>query len=304
MKSALNTALFVGASLCLTSAAFAQHEGGPDLRDTGLPSDAPSTNPANSPTLPPRDVPEVRTTTTTTTTSVAGDVYTPYPYMGDTSTYWRRTVGAPQKAFELGVSTGYTKGFGELGAGRRAADFAGGGLDLGLSLGYRATPTFGLNLRGAFQELSPMSIQPDARARGMSAGVDFVLHMSPYSRVDFWGSLGVGYRLLWDVDGTEVLPGQVTNARSAAVETKVLRHGFELAKLELGADLRVSRNVALGPVVGADLNMLVWRDEGRGAGSVMMNDRGVSPFIYGGLQGRFDIGGERVNQWAARVAGR
>ena len=49
-------------------------------------------------------------------------------------------------------------------------------------------------------------------------------------------------------------------------------------------------------MIGADLNMFVWRNpEGR-AGNERIGDMAVNTFVYGGLQGRFDIGGQREAQ--------
>lgn len=303
MKFVIGAALAAGATTFLVvSAAFAQDQ-------SGTPSGVTSQKATH--------------TTTTTTGAATGDVL-PGPvdpvtapsdqmvvhdtYTTETRSYWGRTIGAPRKAFELGLSTGYTQGFGDVGGGRQARDIAGPGIGLGLSLGYRAAPGVSIGLSGGYQELMSAKDLATARARGASAGVDVTFHMTPYDRLDLWGSIGTGYRFLWDINKSEEVAGSTptgtTPRRTRVEDTNVLRHGFELAKVQLGFDVRVSRSVAIGPLVGADVTALLWRDENRGAGSLLMADRGISTFVYGGLGGRFDIGGERVDEFTASMSGR
>jgi peptidoglycan-associated lipoprotein len=67
----------------------------------------------------------------------------------------------------------------------------------------------------------------------------------------------------------------------------VVRHGFQALTAKLGYDVRLSEDVALGPVIGADLSLFTFQDSTAVAAS-------TSTFVYGGVQGRFDMGGERV----------
>ena len=60
-----------------------------------------------------------------------------------------------------------------------------------------------------------------------------------------------------------------------------------------GVDFRVSEDVALGPQVGADVNMFVSdKVENREISSV--DSVRPSTFIFAGVGGRFDIGGRRI----------
>jgi peptidoglycan-associated lipoprotein len=106
-------------------------------------------------------------------------------------------------------------------------------------------------------------------------------------RGDPWLRLGTGYRLLWE-----------TNP-SGAQGITVMRHGFELLAAKVGYDVRVSEDVAIAPVIGADLNVFVWEDPSNGSSRAMSNAQ-VGTFVYAGLQGRFDLGGTRGGVAAKR----
>jgi hypothetical protein len=47
-------------------------------------------------------------------------------------------------------------------------------------------------------------------------------------------------------------------------------------------------------MVGADLTLFLWQNPEGPAGNREIDDPRVSTFVYAGLQGRFDIGGERI----------
>jgi len=299
MKFVIGMALTSLASLCVASAALAQEA--PAQQQQVTEQKQVTRTDATTGTAPGTDVP---VTQTTSSTSYSSETYV-QPVETEQRTYWRHSLTAPRDAIELGVSTGYTQGFGNIGRNRTAHDLAGPGLGIGANLGYRLSPYWSLGLHGMYQELSPTSTLANARARGALAGLDATYHLSPFDRVDVWGSLGAGYRFLWDLNGSEdsQVDGSGTTVREAS-NGNIMRHGFELARLELGFDVRVSKSVGIGPLVGADISTMLWRDEGRGAGSEMMSDRGLTTFVYGGLQGRFDIGGDRVDRMTNRMAAR
>lgn len=199
---------------------------------------------------------------------------------GGASSYLRAVVPAPRNAFEIGVSTGYTQGFGHLENGMRVGAFAGAALGLGLNLSYRVSPMFSIGVASQYQTFNPANeLGRDARVRGMSVGLDATFHMAPYRRLDPYVSLGTGYRFMW------VMPKGSNN--------DVLAHGFQLARVNVGLDMRVSKDVAIGPMIGADLNMFAWNDSEGSKGNRQIEDKGVSTFIYTGLQGRFDVAGSR-----------
>ena len=52
----------------------------------------------------------------------------------------------------------------------------------------------------------------------------------------------------------------------------------------------------LGPMVGADVNLFVARNPEGPAGDVVIQDKKVSTFLFAGVQGRFDVGGSRIEK--------
>jgi hypothetical protein len=192
---------------------------------------------------------------------------------------------APKQAFELDVETGYSQGFGGLDARPNAAmaTVARGGLGVGIGLGFRATPEFSIAGTFQYQELAAAPEQPQGtRVRGAGVGVEGKLHVRPYDRIDPWVGLGTGYRMLW------IVPEGPGNNE--------LNHGLELARAKVGLDIRVSRDVALGPVIGGGVNLFLWRNPEGPVGNTVIPDKKVSTFLFAGVQGRFDIGGQRVER--------
>ena len=197
-------------------------------------------------------------------------------------TYSRQRVRAPRQAFEIGVSTGYTQGLGKLrgGPGNNVGDVADAGLGIGLNLGYRANPNVSIGVHNQYQELkADNGLTNGTNVRGLVTGIEGSYHFMPYTRLDPWLSVGTGYRLMW-----EVPPGSNNN---------LLRHGFEIAKAQVGFDMRVSPDVAIAPTLGADLNMFVWENPEGSRGNQEIHDKRVNTFLYAGIQGRFDLGGVR-----------
>lgn len=190
---------------------------------------------------------------------------------GEQRSYFNQYVDAPTKAFELSVGTGYTQGFGNLQSGVAMKDVITPGFAVDLGLGYRIDPHWMVGLAGQYQEFVA---ERSSGARGLTADLAAAYHFSPYMRVDPWLQLASGYRLLW-----ETQPDPTPN---------LLSHGFELAKLTLGFDIRVDKDVAIAPVIGADLTLPLWQSVG-GGNSVAINNPSVSTFIFAGLQGRFDV---------------
>ena len=68
----------------------------------------------------------------------------------------------------------------------------------------------------------------------------------------------------------------------------------ELGKIAVGLDVRSSESVAISPVVGLDLNLFILRANGAPAPST--GNQSVSAFLFAGVEGRFDLGGDRLNK--------
>jgi hypothetical protein len=196
------------------------------------------------------------------------------PAQEEARTYWRQHVAAPAQSFELGVASGYAQGFGRTAPSRAVQDTAGPGIGFALALGYRIDPKWSIGAYGGFQDLSSGTL--DAHARAMNAGFHAEYHVAPYTRVDPWVRVGAGYRAFWEVH--------------ASANENVARQGFELAKIDVGADLRVGEKVALGPMVGADLNAMIWQMPYGGTNASMATAQ-FSAFVFAGVQGTFDFGG-------------
>jgi hypothetical protein len=193
------------------------------------------------------------------------------------ATYLDRPLPPPSGALELRVGTAYTQGFGMLAPGRGVSDVAGPGATIALGADYRATPLWSLGLACGFDEFSSAL---NTGARGVAADAGVTLHVAPAVRGDPWLRVGAGYRLIWDVNP----PATVSTARQ----------GLEIAKASLGYDVRVARNVAFSPVVGADLNLFLWQTQSRVVSP--LSSAQVAMFLFLGVQGRFDLGHERARQ--------
>ena len=188
-----------------------------------------------------------------------------------------RLLPAPARALEIVVGTGYTQGFGMLqpGVDMRSVAEAGVGIDAGVM--YRINPRWAVGVVGEYNELEA---ERATAARGFTAGVAAAFHAAPYRRLDPWVQLATGYRGLWEVH---------TDATTPDVAT----HGLELAKLTVGLDVRATRDVAIAPVIGADLTLPLWQSVG-GSTANAISDPRVATFVFAGIQARFDVGGERV----------
>jgi hypothetical protein len=197
--------------------------------------------------------------------------------------YVEQGLAAPTNAFELKINTGYTQGWGNIAPNRSVNDVAGAGLGIDLDADYRADPHWSIGLQGEYQEFAANRA---AAARGFAGNIGGTYHVAPMVRGDPWFRLGTGYRGLWEVN--------------PILAPTTFLHGFELGKLTIGYDLRVSREVALAPQIGADVNLFVWRNVNNI--NTQLSSAQVGSFIFAGLQGRFDMAGEMVSK--TKVANR
>jgi outer membrane protein OmpA-like peptidoglycan-associated protein len=195
-----------------------------------------------------------------------------------TESYLAQHLRAPSDALELRVGTGYTQGFGTVAPGRTLDDVAGAGIGVSVDVDYRLSRPWSIGVEGQYQEFTN---EQNSSARGLAANLGVTYHFAPVLRGDPWLRVGTGYRLLWENDPT-----------GAPAGLTVLRHGFELLTAKVGYDVRVSEDVALAPVIGADLNLFVWEDPSNGSNQALATAE-VGTFVYAGLQGRFDLGGNR-----------
>ena len=135
--------------------------------------------------------------------------------------------------------------------------------------------SFGVD--GQYQQLSS---RDNTSARGFMTNLGATYHFEGTHRDDPWIRLGTGYRFVWE------------NQPSGATDTSIARHGFELAALKLGYEMRVSEDVGIAPVLGADLDMFLWESPSNGPGRVLSSAE-FGTFVFVGLEGRLDFGGTR-----------
>jgi len=196
----------------------------------------------------------------------------------ETETYLSEHLRAPGNALEIKVADGYTQGFGNLAPGRGLPSVLGAGNAVSADLDYRLTPVWSVGVEGQYQSFSP---ELNSKVQGAALNFGATYHFSPVMRGDPWLRIGTGYRWLWEYDP----PG--------LGGLWVDRHGIEAASAKLGYDMRVSEDVAIAPVLGADVSTFIWQ-QASNDGTHAMAPAQVASFIYVGLQGRFDIGGSRV----------
>ncbi|WP_437730903.1 hypothetical protein [Sorangium sp. So ce1335] len=216
---------------------------------------------------------------------LCGGVASAQDFGGDVPpTFLPAPLRAPANALEIGLNLGYAQGFGDIGSERSLRDVVGPGAGVGLKLVYRAVPGVGLGLTSSFEEYMALGrTQGGPDVRGVTLGAEASFHLAPFERIDPVISLGSGYRALW----TAAPPG---------VRGETVTHGVELGRVQAVIDVRMSESVALGPTIGGGLNVFLWENT---AGSLRAREvpgRRVNSFVFAGLEGRFDMGGQRVRK--------
>jgi hypothetical protein len=194
--------------------------------------------------------------------------------------WFQERMAAPSRALEITLGSGYTQGLGMLSGTTSLPSIASAGAGFDAGVGYRASKHLSLALVGQYHELvaergSPFSKLPSVR--GATAGVAVTYHFIPEQRLDPWVELGTGYRMLWET--------------STAGRPGAFSHGIELARARVGVDFRIAHQFALGPMIGADANLFLWRDA---LGARAIDDVRMSTFVFAGVQGRLDVGGTLV----------
>src|ERR1044071_111751 len=202
------------------------------------------------------------------------------PESPDTTTGFDHKVPSVKHAFEIGVATGYTQGGGKLGGNMGSLeDVSGPGGAVEVDLGYRILPRLSIGAYGTFSKYERGDdLANDTDVLGATAGLQAVLHARPDRSVDPWVSLGTGWKGLW----LDPANGKTTSLQ-----------GLELARLQLGVDYRVSKDVAIAPVIGGSLGLFISQDSPMTTDLTEISDKKVNFTGFAGLAGRFDIGGSR-----------
>jgi hypothetical protein len=187
-----------------------------------------------------------------------------------------RDLPAAKDAIELTIGTGYAQGFGDVASNHaRLGDLSTAGGAVQLGVGYRILPRLTLGVYGTGAMFGRGDqVGSSANLYSATAGVQADWHFVPKgSEWDPWVSLGTGWRGYWinQDQGTTSL------------------HGWEIAKLQVGVDYRISPAVAISPVIGADVSTFFTESTPQAGGFSNLQSPTANTFVFGGVMGRFDI---------------
>jgi outer membrane protein W len=182
-------------------------------------------------------------------------------------------------AFEITLGGGYAQGFGDIGAGkRRVQDLSQAGGEIQLGLGYRINPNLMVGAYGSGGYYSTADYTSGANIYTATAGLQANYHFLPSNDWDPWVGLGAGWRGMWiDHNGTDSL------------------HGLDLARITAGVDYRVSSEFAVSPYVGAGLTTFLTQKAANQQEFNNVQGPDVNVWIFGGIQGRFDLFGKSTS---------
>lgn len=201
-----------------------------------------------------------------------------------------RKTAAIKDAIELTIGNGYAQGFGNVGSDRPSlTDLGTAGYDIQGGAGYRLNPHLTLGAYGSWGVYGRGDqADPTGHIYSSSAGLQAEWHFRPEGHeLDPWVSLGAGWRGYW-----------MTADRGTTA-----MHGLQLAKLQVGLDYRVHQQVAISPVIGADLTTFLTQSTPQDDAWRNVSSPEVNTFLFIGFQGRFDIPIARQDD-AARVGSR
>lgn len=209
------------------------------------------------------------------------------PEPADTVGWGHAVAAVPDRTFEIAVATGYAQGGGKLGGTLGSLeDVAGPGAAVEVDLGYRIIPQLTVGVYGTLAKSQHGDrIDSNTDVLGAAAGVQAAWHFRPQVSIDPWISLGGGWRALWlNPDA-----GKVTSLQ-----------GFDVARLQLGVDYRVTKEIAIAPVIGGSVSLFVSQDSPMTTSYTEIADKKVNFTGFVGLSGRFDFGGaERARESVA-----
>ncbi len=178
-------------------------------------------------------------------------------------------------ALEIEVGTAYAQGVGSAAGGTMPTlqSLAGGGGALREEVGWRIDRRW---MVGVYHEnvlLAAGDVTGTDRVSGHALGLEGRLHLAPSARVDPWIGLGAGWRSL---------------AIDHAGGTHELQ-GVDLARVQVGADWRLSRSFGVAPVLGVSVTEFLSEKRPGARDAMDLADRGVGAFLYAGVAGRFAI---------------
>jgi len=198
------------------------------------------------------------------------------PESVDTTAWGHPVAAVPDRTFEIAVGTGYAQGGGKLGGDlRNLEDVAGPGAAVEVDVGTRIIPQLTVGVYGTLARSQHGDlIASSTDVLGASAGVQAAWHLRPATSLDPWLSLGGGWRALW-LDPSA--------GKGTALQ------GFDLARVQLGVDYRVTPEIAIAPVIGGSASMFVSEDSPMTRSYTEIQDKKVNFTGFVGLSGRFDF---------------
>lgn len=184
---------------------------------------------------------------------------------------------------ELGLRTGWGVPFGEYVSGARLSEYYQGQAPLWVDAGVRLNRHLFVGGYFAYGVGRMADACPDdCTGSVMRFGVDAQYHPSPDTIIDPWIGLGAGYEM-------SRIAYHPTSSRGFPPGSTMHSSGFELANVQLGADLRVADGFALGPFVSWSLGRydslrLTW-DDGD-SGDILQSDaKGFHQWLMLGVRG-------------------
>ena len=201
------------------------------------------------------------------------------PPVNDTTSF-DHPIPAVSRALEIAIGGGYLQGTGDIaGVGPRVQDLSGPGGTVELQLGYRATPNLAFGGYGTYSQFnSGDNLAAGTTVRGATAGAYADWHFRPTSSIDPWVGLSTGWRGLWLVPDS----GKNTSLQ-----------GWEIARVQVGLDYKVSPEIAIGPVIGASVSTFFTQDSPATGGYTNIHDPQANWLFFAGLQARFDVFGQK-----------
>ena len=179
-------------------------------------------------------------------------------------------------ALEITLGAGYAQGFGDIGGSQRSlTDLNSAGGEVIVGAGYRIDRHLFVGAYGSGGKYSTADLTSGADIWTATAGAQANYHFLPDNEWDPWVGLGSGWRGYWvkHASGTDS------------------RHGWDIARLQLGVDYRVASEFALSPYVGAGLTSFFTQELAGEQTFSNVKSPDVNVWIFAGLQGRFDLFG-------------
>ncbi len=190
---------------------------------------------------------------------------------------WDHAVDAPTNAFELTIGGGYTQGAGDIAQrGADIDDFSHAGAQVEMKAAWRLMPNLAIGAYGTYAQFVRGDVLAEGTdVRSVTAGFFADYHFRPDRSLDPYVGLASGWRGFW------LYPNQGKNTSL---------QGWEIARVQAGLDVRVSRTVAVGPVIGASVNTFFTESTPDTNGFDNVPNPRASFFFFSGIQGRFDFG--------------